>query len=236
MVIKKNNLIYRFKDCINETLNNPKLKVTNVQNDFLENYDDEYINSEAELFFEDNGFKLSEEVKEFCCFPANPLTLSWVVEDDFFDYEVAGGFSLRELDACLNFDENKYIIHNPDLSEGIKKILSNSYYFDIQPDVFHELATLLKRINEELNFWYIEFQSVYKLDLDLKIYLEALLITRGITNWQLFFCEKIHNKNKNNILKEKLDRILFCLKYLFPNTNFKILEERYAFHFNIENI
>lgn len=232
MVEKKGTYIDKFKQCINEVLLNSKLEVNAVQNNFLDAYDEEYFDSEAVFFYRDNGFKIPEEIKEFCCFPPDNLILSWVATNNIFPFEVSGGFILRELDACLNFKENKFIIYNPDIDEATKKILSNCFYFDAQPDISPPLATLVERKGDNLCLWYLKDQKLYKLNIDLKMYLDMLLLTKGITHWQLFFCEKVDCSLEKNILKTILTQTLQSLEILFPNKNFEMLKKRYAYYFS----
>jgi len=151
-------------------------------------------------------------------------------KEGLFNQEVAGGFSLRTLDASLHFPENKYIIHNPDLPSSTKSILKDAYYFDVQPNVFNELATFIHRKEQETtcSLWYLKYQEVYLLDLDLATYLDMLLLTRGIMHWQLFFCILPSNSSQLTIDVHRniCNKTLNALQQLFPHSNFAPLSAR----------
>lgn len=228
---QKQNLIDKFNLCIKAISVHPKIDVSTCQADFFDEYDEFYFEQEADVFYNDFGYHLSNNVKELASFPVDPLTISWRYIKPNAPHQIAGGFSLREIGDSLSLEKNIYKIVNEDIDEATQDLMRKAHYFDVQPDVAWELATLLVdyKNGEFPELWYLEYQKMYQLDLDLKTYLEMLLLTKGIMHWQFFFVDSSKYSEKISLQKENLARILEYLPIIFPDQDYKPLRERFAY-------
>lgn len=223
----------RFCDSIKEIEDAHDVDVSILESDLDEEdeYSLELIEDEAKLFANDQGYSLPYDVIELASFPVDPLTISWRYVRPNAPHQIAGGFSLREIRRSLSFEDNQYKIVNEDIDEATQDLMRKAHYFDVQPDVAWELATLLVdyKNGEFPELWYLEYQKMYQLDLDLKTYLEMLLLTKGIMHWQFFFVDSSKYSEKISLQKENLARILEYLPIIFPDQDYKPLRERFAY-------
>lgn len=231
--IYENSYIKKFADCITELRTHTEIDISTLRgNENLydkQSYSLDYINQEASLFAKDYGYEIPDNVKEIATFPVHPLTVSWRYIAPNAPHQIAGGFSIREINTCFDFEENHYKIYNEDIDETTKSLMKIAYYFDVQPDVSWQLATLFINLHKSdfPELWYLAYQKLYKLEVSLKEYLDILLITKGIMHWQFFLCSKEKYPQEMNLNQKMLSRILEYLPQIFPNQDYTPIIKRY---------
>ncbi|MEL6867756.1 MAG: hypothetical protein AAFP19_25245 [Bacteroidota bacterium] len=164
------------------------------------------------------------------CIPIQKETeLAWEYKDESKETaeDLAGEFYLEEFMTVLFKEAPK--IQPYHLPEAFKEVIPQSKIIDDQKTNGNGRLCLLRIIDEakgDYELWYYRQGELFQLHLNYPEYLSKLCETKGIYDWQLFFCKLEHLKMSKAIsfpddLLEITSEIAENLPRIFPGTDNK---------------
>lgn len=113
--------------------------------------------------------------------------------------------SKEDLDILEQF---RVLIDSPDA--GDNKLIG----FKLTPGTYSE------------EFWFYNRGQLYPMQLDYEGLLNALLETKGIGDWEYFFCDFNPNDSLHKSIPDKLKQDLKALKVLFPDADYTYYDKK----------
>ncbi|MEV5319891.1 hypothetical protein AB0K92_19920 [Streptomyces sp. NPDC052687] len=170
------------------------------------------------------GYPLSRRLKE-AYFPYRYVALHWRSTDP--GTSLVGEFSVMSLDTSserklLNVDDFVW-------DEADRQLLSElSILDDISRGGGGQLATMrfLPGVSSP-EIWFLDrFNTLVKLDLDYRDYLDNLCMTKGVTGWQYLFADVPLGDREYSLILRDLQEMLRVFPEHFPNYDYTDLRAR----------
>ncbi|MFC7310401.1 hypothetical protein ACFQVC_40095 [Streptomyces monticola] len=175
-----------------------------------------------ELMAED-GFPLTERLKE-AYFPYRYKALHWRAADS--EVPLFGEFNVMNIDSS---SEERLPVQDFAWEKSDEKLLSElSILDDISRGGGGQLATMrfLPGVASP-EIWFLDrFNTIVKLDLDYRAYLDNLIITKGVTGWQYLFADVPLSAQEYGSTLESLRTMLEVLPEHFPDHDYTSLAAR----------
>ena len=177
------------------------------------------------------GFSLPDELLELFYFkPKQNTRFSWHKKLDK-EYKISGCSSIERIDATFNSSRNKFIQYNMDVPVEMIQAAQNAHYFDYNMQLDGSAAGLLV-YSKDMSFpevWFNDRHELFKMNLTLKEYFDALQLLKGACYWQYLYTDINVREKADSYKIDYIRRTLPFLQEHFPNHDYtdplKCLEE-----------
>jgi hypothetical protein len=186
--------------------------------DNLEDFSDSILEFVREEIRQDTGVELSANLVASMNV-SNGAGAYWLYRIDD-RLQGAGEFKLRHLREV--FLEEPEELWSDDTPEQQKQLLKTLRYFDYRPGAGDDkfAAFALQPGTMPPPIWYYDRGDCFRMTLDYEGYLQALIVTKGITDWQYLFSEVDWSDDAHKGLAEKLRQRLDALAVIFPQHDY----------------
>jgi hypothetical protein len=132
----------------------------------------------------------------------------------------AGEFKLRHLREVFLYEEDP--LWTEETPPGERAFLSTLRYFDYRPGAGDNkfAAFALEPGVMPPHIWYYDRGQCIRMMMSYEEYLQALIITKGITDWQYFFCDVDWGSSRHHGLDHALRQRLDALASTFPHHDY----------------
>ena len=160
------------------------------------------------------GIVLSDELMA-CMNVSNAAGAYWTYQIDD-QRKGAGEFKLQHLREVFLYKPNR-LWSEETLPEKVS-FLEKLRFIDFRPGAGDDkfAAFELDECSMPPPIWYYDRGDCYPMDIDYEEYLEALTLTKGITDWQYLFCRVDLKEPSLKWLGPRLQKNLDALSRLFP--------------------
>lgn len=213
-----------FAELIKNLRSNKFVKISNVETDF------DQLKPHKLAYFDFNlknahGFSLTDEKKKLLN-PFNYVRAYWFYDIDG-KFKGAGDFNIENAYRCIS-SPVPVKLWTDDTPEDDLEILKRFRIVVNSPDAGDNkiIGFNIEQSRYTEDLWFYNRGHLYKMQLDFEGLLEALLKTKGIGNWEYFYCDFDPSFTLDKEVPQKLRSDLEALKELFPETDYSDLEEK----------
>lgn len=195
--------------------------------------DKQHVIKEVHILEKRHGFVVSDNIIELMYLPAT-LQLYWncqISQDDKLD--LLGGFWLSNMTNVIDSPRNRVkissdIIEEEEFGPKQRAVASNSVYFDVNLRNYgYDTATILA-LGEDTKpgLWLLDEVELVELEISIKEYVEALVLTKGTFYWQYLFCSQEDYDATPFYKKRYISEGIDMLKRVFPDHDYSLLDNR----------
>lgn len=191
-------------------------------------YDAGRIEDLEQMLREDFDYRVAPSIREIVNFPEE-VSLFWQYKGEKGEDEIFGEFHIENFINVVSLDKNEVKVYNEDLPEETKALMRKARYFDPQPSLGWNTATVLvpEEGREVPGLWLLDDSKMHRLSIDLEQYFEVLFLTKGMYYWQYLFSTKAAYDDTPYYKKRAIARILDVLPSAFPDKEYSPLRERF---------
>lgn len=222
------NIIQKFSDLFDELNQNNRVEIISSKTKFP-NHTELVRNRIFESFNQEYAYKIPDNLKELVSFPVK-LYVDWKVKDSQ-DPELFGEFCLENIINSLTLNKNQVKVMNEDIDEKTKALMGKAHYFDNQPEKNWTTSTvlILEEGREFPELWLLDDLQLFKMNLSIEQYFEALFLTKGMYYWQYLFCDQETYIHTSYYKKKYIMEMLNVLPEIFPTRDYSRLIERFHY-------
>jgi hypothetical protein len=129
---------------------------------------------------------------------------------------------VESISNAFSHSKNKFIQYNMDVPEEMIQAAAKAYYFDYNTALDGTVAGLLV-YSKEMSFpdvWFNDRHELFKMNVTLKEYFDALLLMKGTYYWQYLYTDVSVLKKADSYKIEYIRRTLPFLQEHFPNHDY----------------
>jgi hypothetical protein len=209
--------VQRFAIVFAELRRAPHVEIHTIQ-ERLEDFADVILTSFRDEIRQQTGIELSPELMaSMNVSNAAGVYWSYQIEDR---RRGAGEFKLRHLREVFLYETDP--LWSDETPADRRPFLKSLRYFDYRPgagdDKFAAFALTPGATPPPI--WYWDRGDCSRMSLDYEGYLEALIVTKGVTDWQYLFCDVDWRAPRHRGLDQALRARLDALVTLFPGHDY----------------
>lgn len=214
----------KIKRAIAELADNARVDLRSFRAD-LTDYPDEINDYDCKSIEEALGVAVSEDLRAGMN-AANGAAAWWFFETPDGKKD-SGEFQLVALVEVFTYEQDAPL-YSDDTPAEQKALLEKLKVIDQRPNTGDDKLAAFKvepgRMPPEI--WFYDRGDCFRMDLGYLDYLDALVLTKGVSDWQYLYCDVDPTDPLRAGLRAKLERRLDALESLFPGRDYAALRER----------